>query len=332
MLRALCHSASTGWVEVEDVSTVSDLREDPKNLVWAELAIADLGADDKATIAEEFELDEFAVEDSINPRQRPKLETYDTHLFAVLHQLDEINHQLEPKQISCFVGEGYVLVIHEGADRTLKEARHRLEQVEDHPEDSPHMLHALLDTVVDDYEAIADRLEVDIETLEDRALAVSSAMESGRDTARLPAQRQLYRIKQQVSRLRRYALPLNRVLERVVNRSDPRIPDEDTLKMFVDVYDHTLRNQAQVQNIDDLASAVIDLTRGEQADMLNEINKKLTAWAAIIAAPTLITGFYGMNVMLVPSAGTRLGLIVACFLMAVAGVLLFVNFRKRGWL
>jgi magnesium transporter len=300
--------------------------------VWAELDIADLSPGDQSTIAEEFDLDRFAVEDSVNPRQRPKLERYESHLFMVLHELDEEHEQLEQKQISCFVGDSYVLVIHEGAQRMLDETHRRLNEIKGPIKGPARLIHALFDTVVDDYEAIADRLEIDIEELEERALAASGGMEKGRDTARLPDQRQLYRVKQQVSRLRRFALPLTLVLERVVNREDSRIPDEDTMKMFRDVYDHTLRNGAQVNNVDELADAVINLTRGEQADVLNEINKKLTAWAAIIAAPTLITGFYGMNVLLEPHAGTALGLVVASVLMVGSVVGLYINFRRLGWL
>lgn len=332
MLRALCHSATSGWVQVADVSTVSDLREDPKSLVWAELDIADLGPNDAATVSEEFALDPFAVEDAVNPRQRPKLESYDTHLFAVIHQLDERHEQLEQHQISCFVGKGYVLVIHDSAERTLQEARRRLQELSERVTEPGHMLHALLDAVVDDYEAIADRLEEDVENLEERALQATGTMEGGRDTARLPDHRQLYWVKQQVSRLRRYALPLARVLERIVVGTDQHIHDEDLRKSFQDVHDHILRIQAQVQSVNELASAVLDLTRGEQADVLNEINKKLTAWAAIVAVPTLVTGFYGMNVLLVPGAGTLTGLVVACALMAGAAVILYVSFRARGWL
>ena len=332
MLKALCHSSKTGWVTVDDISSVSDLRADPANVVWAELDIDDLGPSDVDIIAEEFDLDEFAVADSVNPRQRPKLETYDTHLFAVLHQLDEIRDQLEQRQISCFVGEGYFLVIHDGAERTLTEARGRLKKVDEVLHSPEYMLYALLDTVVDDYESIADTLELDIEELEEQALMASGVVRSTRDTPRLPEQRHMYSIKQQVSRLRRYALPLSRVLERVVNRTDHRITDDRMHKMFQDVYDHILRIQAQVQNVDDLTVAVLDLTRGEQADTLNQINKKLTAWAAIIAAPTLVTSFYGMNVALLPRSGTTIALVAAVLLMTVSGVVLYWNFKTRGWL
>jgi magnesium transporter len=333
VLKVLCHSEQSGWTEIADISSVSDLRADPDSLVWAELNITDLTPADLSTISDEFDLDGLAVEDSVNPRQRPKIERYDTHLFAVLHQLDEVEEQLEQRQIATFMGDSYVLIIHEDAERTLIEARKRLEENADQITSPAYMLHALMDVVVDDYEAIADQLEVDIEQLEEQALAASGReMSAQGKVTRLPDQREIYRVKQQVSRLKRFGLPLSRVLERITTRQDTRVDDADSRKLFRDVYDHLLRFQGQVTNIDDLTNAVLDLTRGELADTLNEINKKLTAWAAIIAAPTLITGFYGMNVMLFPHAGTSSGLIVAVALMVVSVAALYWNFKTRDWI
>lgn len=331
MLRALCHTAGSGWVEVEDLSTISDLRADPQSLVWGELDVTGLTPQDLTTVAEEFDLDSLAVEDSVNLRQRPKLEAYDSHLFTVLHQLDEHLGQLEPRQISCFVGRGYVLVAHAGAGRCVSEARTRLQQQSDEIDRPARMLHVLVDTVVDDYEAIAGRLEDRIEQLEDQALR-AAGVTAGRRPVPLPEQTHLYSIKQQVSRLRRYALPLTSVLERIGTQGDERVSDEHARRLFQDVHDHTLRIQAQIRNIDDLATAVLDLTRGEQADTLNEINRKLTAWAAIVAVPTLVTSFYGMNVHLLPPAGSFIGLWLALALMGCGSVGLYVFFRRRGWL
>src|ERR671910_699602 len=109
MLLAVCHSKASGWEKVDDVSTVSDLRADQTNLVWAEADIRDLSDEDIAVIGEEFDLHPLAVEDAIHLRQRPKIEVYDNHLFCVVHQLDEVDGQLESSQMSCFIGDRYVL-------------------------------------------------------------------------------------------------------------------------------------------------------------------------------------------------------------------------------
>src|SRR5918998_1236465 len=121
MLFAICHSEGEGWSKVGDLSTLSELRDRPGNLIWAEIDVADLDEGDVDLIAEEFDLHELAVEDAVKERQRPKVERFGDHVFVVLHQLDEIDRQLEAIQISAFIGPRYMLVFHLGANRTLEE-------------------------------------------------------------------------------------------------------------------------------------------------------------------------------------------------------------------
>lgn len=332
MLTAFCHSRASGWVRVEDTSKVSDLRSNAASLVWAEVDVEDLTPDDPKIIEEEFDLDPFAVEDALNPLQRPKLEAYESHFFAILHQLDEIDRQLEPRQISCFLGAGFVLVIHQGAGRILKETRARLRAVEREAVDSPRLLHVLIDALVDDYETIANGLEEELEDLEDEALQASAQRQTRRRArAAHPDQRRLYVLKQQASRLRRFALPLNRSLERIADGRSQMIP-ADSQGSYQDVLDHTLRITAQVQSIDYLVDAMLDLIRSEQAASLNETNKKLTAWAAIIATPTLISSIYGMNFLLIPRQQSLRGFLFAVALMVIAASTLYISFKRRGWL
>ena len=338
MLRALCHSDESGWVEIEDLSRVSDLRTDEGSLVWAEASMRDLDPDDVPTITEEFDLDPMAVEDAMAARQRPKLEAYDTHHFAVLHELYELNAQLEKKQISCFVGDDYVLVIHEAADDLLAEARARLGKSGTDHFGAPYLLYVLLDTIVDEYQAHADRLEETIERIEDAV--VGAARDRVRRTTPTRMERredervqlQLYSIKQQVARLRRYALPLERVLERLVDKHGRDFLPKASRRLFRDVHDHTLRIADQVRNVDDLAGAVLDLVRGEQAEDLNQIQKKLTGWAAIFAVPTVIAGIYGMNYRLFPPNDNDLGFWFAIALMLACGGALYLYFKNREWL
>jgi magnesium transporter len=334
-IHAYCTSKVTGWGEVEDVSTISDLRIDPQSIVWAELDVTDLGTNDVGTIGEEFGLDELAVEDAINPRQRPKLEDYERHHFAVLHQLDVVAGQLEPRQISCFVGDSYLLVIHHDADRTLDQARSRLMESKEEIADPSYLLYTLLDTVVDDYGFLADDLEESVETIEERALETADREHHRRERGRplhLPNQQDLYRLKQQVARIRRFALPLENVLSRIVEHDDRTFIPKEMVTRFRDVYDHLVRLAAQARNIDELAQAVIELVRAEQANFLNDINKKLTAWAAILIVPTLIAGIYGMNYPLFPDGGKEWGFWFALGLMAVESGGLYLYFRNKEWL
>jgi magnesium transporter len=317
---AICHSAEDGWVEVEDLDRVSDLRARSGTLLWAESDVATLTPEDIATIAEEFDLHPLAVEDAVHARQRPKVEVYDGHVFVVFDQLDRINDQLEATQIACFVGDRYVLTLHAGASRSIEVAKKRWARAQHELGGGPaYLLHTLLDSVVDDYQQIADDLEERVEELEELVLAHPGA----------PVSRQLYSVKQKVSRLRRYALPVARILEGI--KTHERTP-ADALMHFQDVHDHTLRIADQVRNIDDLSQAVLDLTRAEQAYSLNEVTKRLTGWAAVIAVPTFIASVYGMNFELVPEDGQILGFWFALTLMSTSAIGLYVFLKKREWI
>ena len=321
MLMALCHSAETGWTNVEDITQLSELRAAGNNLLWAEADVRDLNDEDVALIAEEFGLHPLAVEDAIHTRQRPKIDRYENHLFLVVHELVETNGQLEAAQIGCFIGEHYVLTMHAGADRSIKAAKDRwiLERPTQHPS---FLLHTLLDVVVDDYQKISDRIEDEVETLEETALATPEA----------DIQRQVYSVKQRISRLRRFALPEARILERTIGAQGEHPFSAETEPLFRDVHDHLLRITDQVRNSDDLTDAVLDLTRNAQAAILNEATRKLSAWAAIFAVLTLIAGVYGMNFQLIPEENSLGGFLFAVGLMAVLGLGLYVYFKRREWL
>jgi magnesium transporter len=324
MLVAVCHSRDRGWEEVKDLSSLSELREQTGNLIWVEADSADLTEEDVSLLAEEFGLHPLAVEDAIKPRQRPKIDDYDSHLFLVAHQLDPQDGQLEPAQLSIFVGKQEVLTIHHGAYRTIELAKKRWREDSERLGDNPAaLLHTLLDVIVDEYQEEADRLEDELEELEDIALTVPGA----------PLQRQLYSLKQKTARLRRYALPVSRILESLLQTSsDYEFFKGETEAHFRDVLDHTLRIGDQVRSVDDLSQAVLDLLRGEQAEALGVQGRKLSAWAAIFAVGTLVAGIYGMNFALVPATGSRLGFWFAVILTFVLGVGLFVYFKRKKWL
>jgi magnesium transporter len=321
VLRAICHEDASGWSELSDPSVISDLIGREGAVVWAEIDVAELHPKDVQTTAEEFGLHPLAVEDAISLRQRPKFEAYENHLFAVTHQLDEVDGQFESTQIACFIGKGWVLTIHEHAERTLAETRARLLRERKPRDRGPsHIMHTLLDVIVDDYGAKTDSLEDEVEALEERVLA----------DPQIQAEKQLYSLKQRLARLRRYAVPGERILHAMLGTTGP-VPDE-TGAYFRDVHDHLLRIIDQMRNVQDLVDALIDLRRIEQANSLNEVTKKLTGWAAIIAVPTFIASIYGMNFELIPNEGEIFGFGFALALMTGTGVGLYTFFKRRGWL
>jgi magnesium transporter len=324
MLMAVCHSAGTGWQEVADLGLLSRLRAEQGNLLWAESDAADLSPEDIAMIGEEFGLHPLAVEDARTTRQRPKFENFGSHLFIVLHQLDEVKGQLEARQLACFVGTRFVLTIHHGAGRTIEAAKARWAEEQSHFQEGPaHLLHTLLDVIVDRFEEHADNMEGRVEHLEDRVL----------EKPTLPVQRDLYVVKQAASRLRRYAFPVTDIVDQLITPEEGRdFVGVDEAHYFRDVKDHTLRINSQVRNVDELASAVLDLVRGEQAAVENQNSQRLAAWAAIFAVSTVIAGVYGMNFELVPANGSPGGFWFAITLMVVLSVALYFYFKAKKWL
>lgn len=320
MLKAICHVEGAGWTDVHDVAKISDLIQSDGNVVWAEVDVATLTAKDTATVSEEFGLHPLAVEDAISLKQRPKFEAYEGHLFTVMHQLDAIDGQLEAKQIACFIGKGWVLTVHDHAERTLDEVGRRLRAQPKPRERGPsHIMHTLLDVIVDDYQHKAEEIENEVEELEELVLAHPESQ----------IDKQLYSVKQRLARLRRYAVPGERILSTMFSPGTA-VPDE-TSAYFRDVHDHMLRIIDQMRNVHDLSDALIDLRRVEQANALNEVTKRLTGWAAIIAIPTLIAGIYGMNYRLTP-VSQETGFEIAIGLMVASAIGLYTFFKRRGWL
>jgi magnesium transporter len=322
MLKAVCHSAENGWEKVTNLDRLSDLREVPGNVLWAEADVEHLGDDDVAIIAEEFGLHPLAVEDAIHTRQRPKFERYESHYFLVMHQLDEERGQLESTQLACFIGDRYVLTLHAGADRTLEETKRRWSARPEALETPAHLVHTLADVVVDDYQDIADRLETGVEEIEEIILSVPRASIG----------QQLYSLKQQIARLRRYVLPGSRIVDWVLEANARTFLSPETKMLFNDVRDHLLRVADQIRNIDDIAQAVMDLSRAEQTRALNEVTKKLSAWAAIFGVCTLIAGIYGMNYELFPFNGRIEGFWFAVAAMVLSGIVLYLFFKRRDWI
>jgi magnesium transporter len=333
MLRALYNDHETGWHEVTDFARVSDLLSEDR-LIWAEADVDGLSDSNVERISEEFSLHPLAVEDAITSRERAKLDVFKTHLFSIVHELDEVDGRLEAHQIAAFIGSHFLLVIHEGAQRILAKTRERWAAAKSDVKPDPIWLaYALLDTLVDDYQLIAEALENEVENLEDQIFETLELPARRRiSDVRTQMQRRLYSLKQRTSRLRRYALPVGRILEETRSPPVRERLDHELLPMIRDVEDHVKRIGDQVRNIDELDSALIELQRSDQATALNEVTKKLTGWAAIIAVPTLISGVYGMNFQLIPTEGGLLGFFFALVLMILTAGSLYVYFKGRGWI
>jgi magnesium transporter len=322
MLRAARYNTDDGWKEIGHVEDVSDLRHERNGfLFWAREDIRELSEEDIALIQEEFDLPETAVIAAMAARGRPKIEPFEDDIFAVLYQLDEEDEQLEAVQLAVFVGSDFVLILHAGAERTLKKAESILRSADSL--DGPHrLLYVLFDVMINDYQDTVDGLEDEVEELEDIILSAPDA----------PVQRQLYRLKQQLARLRRYALPWPRLIEETLQADSAFGNISVNTENLRFLRDRLLRIRDQVSNVEELAQALIDLTRSEQGTRLNEQNRKLAAWAAVFAVATVIGGIYGMNFQLVPGNETLFGFWFAIGLIAASTGGLYLYFKRKDWL
>jgi magnesium transporter len=305
---------------VDDIS--SHLAE-VGTMVWLDLL--DPGADDLAVLSEEFGLHPLAVEDAVNERQRPKLDHYDSHLFlnAYAVRLDTATGELGTSEVAAFVTKQALITVRKDDRMHLDALVERWDQTTDQAVHGVSwLLHGLLDHVVDGHFAAVEVLDDSIEELED--VLFDDAPQSKE------VQRRSFALRKSLVQLRRVVLPMREVLNSLLRR-DMHVLDDAMVPYYQDVYDHVLRVSEWTESLRDLVSTVLETNLTMQGNRLNEVMKKLTSWAAIIAIPTAVTGFYGQNVPY-PGFQQEWGVFVSvALIVAIAGGL-YVGFRRKGWL
>ncbi|PJE94927.1 magnesium transporter CorA [Streptomyces carminius] len=297
--------------------------------VW--VGLADPGEEELAAVAEAFGLHPLAVEDALSARQRPKLETYDGSLFLVLRPVayDEAAGTVRTGELMLFVGDSFVVTVRHGVIDPLGEVRERLER---EPEVLRHgpaaVLYAVSDAVVDRYLDVAALLRTDLDELEERVLAPAPAAAGGRGSA---VAREIYAFKRQVLEFRRAAGPAVEPMERLAGAGVPFVPDRSR-PFFRDVGDHLIRVNDQTEAMDRLLSDILSAYLTQVSVRQNDDMRRISAWAAMAAAPTMITGVYGMNFTHLPELSRPWGYPVVLVLIAGVCTGLYRTFRRRGWL
>ncbi|MGH8990805.1 MAG: magnesium/cobalt transporter CorA [Acidimicrobiia bacterium] len=277
------------------------------------------------TVRREFDLHELAVEDAINAHQRPKLEVYDNTLFVVLKtaRYDEPSETVELGEILIFVGEGFIVHVRHGAASALAGVRARIESRPDLLCCGPSaVLHAIVDKVVDDYEPVMEGLENDIREVE---LAVFSE-----DADENPVER-IYFLKREVLEIHRAVVPLSGALNLLAHGHLPCI-HEETHEYFRDVHDHLLRVVELDATYRDLLTSVLEANLTRVSVRQNEDMRKISAWVAIAAVPTMLAGVYGMNFEHMPELHSTFGYPAVVTVMLAVCVALYRAFRRSGWL
>ncbi|MER7572078.1 magnesium/cobalt transporter CorA [Streptomyces sp. NPDC126514] len=284
-------------------------------------------------VAEEFALHPLAVEDALKAHQRPKLEVYDDSLFLVLKPVvyEPRSDTVSTGEIMVFLGDGFVVTVRHGEGAPLKTVRRRLEEEPTLLGKGPtSVLYAVADGVVDHYLEVATELQTDLEELE---AEVFSPVDGG---SRHTASR-IYNFKRQVLEFRRatgpLALPLAR-LSGTGGASGGSVPfvNDKARPFFRDVNDHLTRVNESVEGLDRLVSDILSAHLAQMSVRQNDDMRKISAWAAMAAVPTMIAGVYGMNFEHMPELRWTWSYPAVIALMAALEVLLYRTFKSRGWL
>jgi magnesium transporter len=314
-----------GVLEAENfpVAQLSDYLEQPDTVVWVDLCPPT--EQDMHALAQELGLHELAVEDALGEHQRPKVDHYATHLFLSCHavRLDSEQGRLQVTELDAFINPRWLLTIRKDEGFALGPVLKRWDRS---PDLATHgvsfLLYGLLDVVVDGYfEAVQAFDEYYDEVSE--GIFTEHPLEASQ-------QRRWFETRQALVRFHRLVVPMREAVSGLMRREHSTI-EEDLYPYYQDVYDHVLRVSESTEALRDLVSTIVETNLTLRDYRLNQITKKVTSWAAIIAVPTLITGWYGMNVPY-PGLNRTWGVIAAAVLIVVCSGGLYLSFKKRDWL
>jgi magnesium transporter len=294
---------------------------EPDCFVW--VALADPEPAELKVMQKEFGLHELAVEDARHGHQRPKIEEYDESLFVVLQMIEPSEGDLNVGEVAIFVGKNYVLSVRSRAKRGFTDVRERCEREPELLRHGPgYVLYALMDAVVDRYFPILDAVETELENVEDRIFANQTTRVNVED---------LYDLKRNLMILKHAAEPLLDATARLFGGRVPQLC-AGLHDYFRDVYDHLLRLNQSIDSERDMITTAISVNLSLITIQENEVVKRLAAYAALVAVPTMIVGIYGMNFDYMPELRSPYGYPVTLGVIAAIDVYLFYRFRKSGWL
>jgi magnesium transporter len=308
---------------------VKRVRKSGAGFVW--LGLHEPTNREFAGVAELFDLHPLAVEDAIEAHQRPKVERYGDTLFAVFKTVCYVEHEeltatsevVDTGEIMVFVGHDFVVTVRHGRHGSLGPLREELESDPGQLAKGPSaVLHAVADHVVDDYLNVIESVQLDIDQVETDVFAENGARaDPGR----------IYQLKRELLELKRAVVPLGRPLLDLADRP-VRVVDPEIQAYFRDVSDHLIRATEQIASFDELLNSILQAHLAQVTVAQNEDMRKITAWAAIVAVPTMVCGIYGMNFEHMPELHWRYGYGMVIGVIGLACVAVYRGFRRNGWL
>lgn len=311
------------------VQDISEYIGQPDCFVW--VALKDATPAELAEMQEEFGLHELAVEDARHGHQRPKIEEYGDSVFVVMKLIEIVDSEMQEGEVDVFVGRNYVLSVRNHSQQTFLGVRARAER-------EPHLLqlgpgfvlYALMDAVVDRYFPVMEALEAELEEIEEQIFAKSDTVREQPNSARENIER-LYALKRKVTRLRHAVAPL---MDSVLKLHGGRVPAPcaQMNEYFRDVSDHLQRLNGSLDAMRDTITTAIQVNLSMVTIEESEVTKRLAAWAGIFAVATALAGIWGMNFEFMPELKWEWGYPAALLLMGAVCAVLYVRFKRSGWL
>lgn len=307
---------------------LSEYLGDDDTLVWVDLCDPDHDA--LRELADELGLNHWAVEDAVAAAERVKTTAYETHTFLTVYAVDVVAdaadasaRMLAMRRISAFVLPRGLITVRLTPEFDMTQVTRRWEEIGGQQYGIGALVHGLLDVVVDSHFAAVEALDDCIEAIEDE-LFDGASPKGG-------FQRRTFQMRRDLVNLRRVALPMREVINSIQHRRLHGDSARELDPLYADLYDHVLRVSEWTESLRDMITTIFETNLSLQDARLNTVMKKLTGWAAIIAVPTAITGFYGQNVQY-PGFGTIAGFLASSSVIVVMMVVLYVMFRRRDWL
>jgi magnesium transporter len=300
---------------------ISDYVQRPDCFVW--VALFEPDAAELAEMQSEFGLHELAVEDAQHGQQRPKMDEYGDSLFVVLQTVEVENKELKVGEIDVFVGSNYVLSVRHRTKHGFANVRARCEREPQLlQQGAGFVLYALMDAVVDRYFPVLEELEAEFERIEDQIFVGGLAARNIQS---------LYELKQKLMVMKHAVGPLLEVAGKLYGGRVPKVCSS-TQEYFRDVYDHLTRINQTIDSIREMVTTAISVTVSLVQMQENETTKRLAAYAALVAVPTMIAGIYGMNFEHMPELKWTFGYPASLAAMFGIDAYLFYRFRKAKWL
>jgi magnesium transporter len=296
-------------------------QSDGDGFVW--LGVLEPSAEEFDSIAREFDLHELAVEDSVKAHQRPKVELYGETLFVVVKTCRYVDSEevIEIGELMLFVNPGFIITVRHG-EGELTAVRSRIERRPDLLRHGPGMvLYAIVDHVVDGYEAAAQGVDVDIQEVEREVFS---------DDGGNPAER-IYKLEREVLDFHAAVVPLAGAVDEMTRGHYEVVPDE-LGDYFRDVHDHLRRVGGRIAGFRELLGSALHANLTQVSVRQNEDMRKISAWVAILAVPTMIAGIYGMNFEHMPELDSRYGYPAVLAVIVVVCGLVYRRFKQAGWL